>query len=759
MRDHYQTTIQKTLDYIRSNLSEQLTLPGIAKAMGYSRSRLSEIFKNGTGKGIMSQLIDLRIGKAKELLCRTNMSVSEISSSVGFNSHTSFDIAFFKAMQVSPTEFRRRAKSSDAGTEMAGFGTAESRLWFSDSMAKGLRKETWQPFDGEWLGEQGCVLGRNEGAFRLRFGKLLPENFHLQFEIQLESAYGCPASTAAISLQDQTHGSECYGFVLGGDFNTMGTLSRKGVVSSLNRDARIVEGRWHRIDLVLNDDSLSLRQDGVAMFQYRDPFPVPYANRCKLVLWGWRSMIRIRNMEIEDLGFLPMALSVRQGDMLFNSGLYEQARQLYARMGETGSAPADVSELHYKIGMCHLRNGDFEKARLWAGKAALFPAGVFWSQQASLTLMEADWQENRVADFLSKLVSLFPKAPMRDPLREKIRDATQDLLRRGFGDTALVLATRLLELEETGTYCYRQALAAVIDILHTQNRFEKAMLCQQELLALLRDRPHNRIFPLFTVVDTCNCLGQANEARRALAEIRGITRNFSDLARTDVYGALCFRVEARYAVAHEILSGITRKYPGAGVIRKFAELVLSTLLVSMGRIDEAKEALERAAQLFPEWSYPQKGARGEYGYPPWCAEGNYGKAAELLLEDSRHDDSAPALRAGQALRAGILFELACDKNGARGIWEEVIRKYPSPRCAYYADLAQFFLGKGMDCLEAMPFPVRARSEMFYLAGLLMESRGDQDRSRSLLRHSADEDLMNHWPAVLARKKLLASAGH
>ena len=143
MPDHYQTVIQKTLNYIQTNLSEQLSLNDIAKAMGYSRSRLSEIFKDGTGKGVMSQLIDLRIGKAKDLLCHTNLSVSEIAAGVGFNSHTCFDMAFSKRMQISPTEFRKRTKSSGPRAEGAGSGFSESRLWFSDSMAKGLRREIW----------------------------------------------------------------------------------------------------------------------------------------------------------------------------------------------------------------------------------------------------------------------------------------------------------------------------------------------------------------------------------------------------------------------------------------------------------------------------------------------------------------------------------------------------------------------------------------------------------------------------------------
>jgi len=53
----------------------------------------------------------------------------------------------------------------------------------------------------------------------------------------------------------------------------------------------------------------------------------------------------------------------------------------------------------------------------------------------------------------------------------------------------------------------------------------------------------------------------------------------------------------------------------------------------------------------------------------------------------------------------------------------------------------------------MPAIAQDRSEMFYLAGLLYEKRGNEKRAKELFAMSVAEDFTLAWPAWMGKKKL------
>ena len=63
-------------------------------------------FKRKSGVGFSDYVTQVRIGKAKELLTTTNMSISDISRSTGFDVLSSFNRSFKKNTGVSPGEYR-----------------------------------------------------------------------------------------------------------------------------------------------------------------------------------------------------------------------------------------------------------------------------------------------------------------------------------------------------------------------------------------------------------------------------------------------------------------------------------------------------------------------------------------------------------------------------------------------------------------------------------------------------------------------------
>ena len=76
--------VYKTLEYIRKHYTEKITLDDIAKNVSLSRSYISGIFKEETGKSIVSHINEIRIEKSKKLLSDKTVSLEEISGLCGF---------------------------------------------------------------------------------------------------------------------------------------------------------------------------------------------------------------------------------------------------------------------------------------------------------------------------------------------------------------------------------------------------------------------------------------------------------------------------------------------------------------------------------------------------------------------------------------------------------------------------------------------------------------------------------------------------
>lgn len=101
---------------IRQMIEEQYTSPdfsisSIADTFDVSVAYVSYLFKNETGENVSDYVWNLRLGKAKELLLTTDMSVDNISVSVGYVSTSSFRRKFKQDTGVTPSQFRARTTS------------------------------------------------------------------------------------------------------------------------------------------------------------------------------------------------------------------------------------------------------------------------------------------------------------------------------------------------------------------------------------------------------------------------------------------------------------------------------------------------------------------------------------------------------------------------------------------------------------------------------------------------------------------------
>ncbi len=105
-----------TSSQIRQMIEEQYTSPdfsisNIADSFDVSVAYVSYLFKNETGENVSDYVWNLRLEKAKDLLLTTDMSVDNISVSVGYVSTSSFRRKFKQDTGLTPSQFRTKAAS------------------------------------------------------------------------------------------------------------------------------------------------------------------------------------------------------------------------------------------------------------------------------------------------------------------------------------------------------------------------------------------------------------------------------------------------------------------------------------------------------------------------------------------------------------------------------------------------------------------------------------------------------------------------
>lgn len=94
-------------EYIVKHLNERITLETLSERFHYSQSHITAQFRDYTGMSIITFTSRLRIERAKELLRSGDMTVSQISDSLGYSSMAYFSQCFKKAVGCCPTEYAK----------------------------------------------------------------------------------------------------------------------------------------------------------------------------------------------------------------------------------------------------------------------------------------------------------------------------------------------------------------------------------------------------------------------------------------------------------------------------------------------------------------------------------------------------------------------------------------------------------------------------------------------------------------------------
>ncbi len=109
--------VNKVIDYINKNYAEEITTNNLAEMLHISEGHFCNVFKSATGSSANEYILNVRVKKAKRLLGYTDMNITEISNSCGFNDPNYFARVFKKRLDRTPKQFRLEFKQKGADGE------------------------------------------------------------------------------------------------------------------------------------------------------------------------------------------------------------------------------------------------------------------------------------------------------------------------------------------------------------------------------------------------------------------------------------------------------------------------------------------------------------------------------------------------------------------------------------------------------------------------------------------------------------------
>lgn len=98
--------VPDSVRYLRQHYNENVTIEDLAVIENYSEKYYSEWFRKKMGCSPVEYIRRLRLERAKELLCSTELSIIQIACEVGYTYESSFTRLFTMYENVSPRKYR-----------------------------------------------------------------------------------------------------------------------------------------------------------------------------------------------------------------------------------------------------------------------------------------------------------------------------------------------------------------------------------------------------------------------------------------------------------------------------------------------------------------------------------------------------------------------------------------------------------------------------------------------------------------------------
>ena len=107
----YKLYIEKSINFIKNNYTNNIKVTDIANYVGLNRSYLTSLFKKNLDLSPQEFLLRFRMNKACELLKHAELSIGDISRSVGYLDPLTFSKTFKKYCSYSPKQYRENLNS------------------------------------------------------------------------------------------------------------------------------------------------------------------------------------------------------------------------------------------------------------------------------------------------------------------------------------------------------------------------------------------------------------------------------------------------------------------------------------------------------------------------------------------------------------------------------------------------------------------------------------------------------------------------
>ena len=166
--------VEHSISTMWNRYSEPLTLTELAESATFSKFYFSRVFRSVTGTSPGRFLAAIRLYRAKQLLLKTSLSVTDIAYKVGYNSLGTFTSRFTRSVCFSPARYR---SSSQAGmAALPPFTLSEAPQRFSTVRGMVAVPETELPvriYVGAFLGPvveglpTACDILDSSGAYEL----------------------------------------------------------------------------------------------------------------------------------------------------------------------------------------------------------------------------------------------------------------------------------------------------------------------------------------------------------------------------------------------------------------------------------------------------------------------------------------------------------------------------------------------------------------------------------------------------------------
>lgn len=103
--------IKPAIEYMRTHLSDSITLSSLAHVCNLSRSHFCRLFRQITNTSPIQYLFDIRLSEVVFLLKNSDKSITQIASETGFDDVAYLSRTFKKKFQISPVQFRKQNRS------------------------------------------------------------------------------------------------------------------------------------------------------------------------------------------------------------------------------------------------------------------------------------------------------------------------------------------------------------------------------------------------------------------------------------------------------------------------------------------------------------------------------------------------------------------------------------------------------------------------------------------------------------------------